>query len=150
MELWEIFMMPECKPWQTRSQFTCKLTEEPAGRNVSTKYQGRYLCSEVQPEDNSTVFFILIFLFFLNFIFLYSRFLLVIYFIHISVYMSIPISQFIPPPPTLYFPPSCPCLFSTSVSLWLANWFICTIFLDFTCVNIWYLFFSFWLHYHSL
>ena len=62
---------------------------------------------------------------------LYIRFSLVIYFIHISVYMSVTISQFFPLPP---FPAWCPYISSLHLCLYfcLANWFICTFFLDST------------------
>ena len=51
-------------------------------------------------------------------------------------------------PPTATFPPWCPyvCSLHLYLSFCPANWFICTIFLGpHICVNIRYLFFSFWL-----
>ena len=90
-----------------------------------------FIASELAFMFYSCAAYILFFL--VLFIILYSRFLLVIYFIHISVYMSIPISQFIPPPPLATFPPWCPYVCSLlCLYFCLANWFICTIFLDST------------------
>ena len=71
---------------------------------------------------------------------LYSKFSLVIYVIHSEVYMSNPVSHFIPSP--------FPALMSIHLCLYFSfsNRFTWTIFLGCTyMLNIWYLFFSFWL-----
>ena len=91
-----------------------------------------------------------IFFKFFNFIvFLYSRFLLVIHFIHISVYMSIPISEFITPPNP---PPHSPLGVHTfvlyicvSISALQTGSSVPFFWVPHICVNIQYLFFSFWL-----
>ena len=65
-------------------------------------------------------------------------------FYHGSVHMSTLLSQFVPPALPLY-----PHICSLCLHLYFfpANKFICTIFLDsvYICINIQYLFFSFWL-----
>ena len=77
---------------------------------------------------------------------LYRRFSFVICFIHSisSVYLSVPISQIIPP--ILSFSSQYPYVCSLYLSLFL----LCIIYSSFQIphiyVNIWYLFFSFWLH----
>ena len=82
-----------------------------------------------------------------------SSFLLLMYFIHISVYMTVPISQFITPPPAF---PLGVHMFVLYIRLYfcLANWFICTIFLDFTIYaliyNIFFLFLTYFTLYDSL
>ena len=75
--------------------------------------------------------------------YIYTRFSLVIYFMHSNVYMSIPISQFIPPP----ISPFGVHVFSLCLYFCFANRFIHIISSRFhiLCINIPFLFFSFWL-----
>ena len=75
----------------------------------------------------------------------YSKFPLGLYFTYGSVHVSMLLSPLFPPSPS-YSP--CPEVCSLCLGLHCcpANRFISTIFLDSTymCVNMWYLFFSFW------
>ena len=77
-------------------------------------------------------------------------FFLIIYFIHISVYMSIPISQFITPqpPPPATFPPGVHTFvlyICVSISALQTGSSVPFFQVPHICVNIRYLFFSFWL-----
>ena len=146
------------KVWKTSltlfllSHLLFNLTENPVWVYLQTVSKIWPLLSTDDPTSShlplSSGFLTIASLFIYLFI-LYSRFLLVICFIHISVYMSIPISQFITPPPP---PPLLPYICSLHLCLYfcLANWFICTIFLDSTYMRSYTIFVFLFSDFHSV